>query len=65
MSSIEVNALQRGWSTPIRSSIAENLSLSSALSILFADVPRIFTFSLSRRNAKLLGICPPVETITP
>ena len=65
MSSIEVSALHSGWSTPMRSSMAENLSRSSALSILLADVPRIFTFCASRRSARLFGICPPVETITP
>ena len=29
------------------------------------DVPRIFTCCSSRRIARLFGICPPVETITP
>ena len=65
MSSIEVSALHSGWSTPMRSSMAENLSRSSALSMLRADVPRMFTRCASRRRARLFGICPPVDTMTP
>ena len=65
MSSMEVNALHSGWSTPMRSNMAENLSRSSALSMLLAEVPRMFTCCASRRMARLFGICPPVETMTP
>ena len=65
MSSMEVRALHAGWSMPLRESIDENCALSSALSISFADVPSMGTFCASRRMARLLGICPPVETITP
>ena len=65
ISSIEVSALHSGWSTPMRSSIAENLSRSSALSMLFAEVPKILICCASRRSAKLFGICPPVDTMTP
>ena len=65
MSSIEVRALHSGWSTPMRSSIAENLSRSSALSIYLACVPRRRTPMRSRLIARLLGICPPVDTMTP
>lgn len=41
------------------------LSRSSALSMFFADVPSIGTFIQSNLIARLLGIWPPVETITP
>ena len=52
MSSREVSARHSGWSTPMRSSMAENLSRSSALSMLLALVPRIGTFCASRRRAR-------------
>ena len=64
-SSIELSALHSGWSTPMRSSMAENLSRSSALSIDLAEVPKIGTCCASSFIARLLGIWPPVETITP
>ena len=65
MSSTDVSSFHFGWSTFKASSSEENLFLSSAISIDFAEVPRIFTPALSRRDARIFGICPPVETITP
>ena len=65
ISFIDVSSLHSGWSTPMRSSMAENFSRSSALSISLALVPKIGTFIASSFMARLLGICPPVDTITP
>ena len=42
-----------------------NLSLSSAKSIAFTEVPRILTPDLSNSFAILRGVCPPSWTITP
>lgn len=43
----------------------ENNCLSSALSIIMGDVPNIFILFLCNGNAKLFGICPDTDTITP
>ena len=48
MSSIEVSARHSGWSTPMRSSMAENLSRSSALSMLLARCAEDMVLSAHR-----------------
>ena len=65
ISSIVVSSFHLGWSISSSSHNEENLCLSSALSIETADVPRIFIPLLYNLGARLFGICPPVETITP
>ena len=49
----------------MRSRHAENLLRSSALSIDCGDVPRILTLFACSGSARLLGPCPPTETMTP
>ena len=64
-SSIVESLAHLGWSTPMLSSRDENLSLSSALSIIIGEVPRMGTCWRWSFMARLLGICPPTETTTP
>jgi len=61
----ELRALHGAWPTPRSSSMEENTDLSSARSIWGGLVPRIFTPFRCRGMARLLGICPPTDTIQP
>ena len=65
ISDIEVSALHSGWLIPFSVRSDENFARSSALSISLAEVPSMGTCCSSSRMARLLGICPPVEIITP
>ena len=64
-SSIEESSFHSGWSMPRLSSIEENLWRFSARSIETAGVPKIGTFWRCSFIARLFGIWPPTEIITP
>ena len=64
-SSTEVSARHGGCATPTESMSAENLPRSSAASIDSGEVPRMRTPAACSGMHRLLGICPPTETITP
>lgn len=61
----EERDIQGAWSTPISSKTAENTDRSSALSIIIGLVPRILTPFLYKGRARLFGIWPPTDTMTP
>lgn len=61
----ELRALHGAWATPRSSSILEKTDRSSARSICRGLVPRIFTPFRCNGAAKLLGICPPTDTMLP